>query len=209
MLPPLSLVVQLGDRPQRIELTGELRPQWGGSLFLESGKPPTDSGLASLRKKALGAYLEHVVLAWKDPAHQGHGARFVFQQAKKDGRGANAPMVQEKILPFRPMTPDLAQKTLERWVLDLLTGNHNVLLPIEAVLAGWAADDLTPDSIRQFVEEAVEQAKPGRGGFSTLRGPVPEPTRYEPPADPWEIAQERYGDFLEQILPTVERAEVE
>mgnify|MGYP002153773588 CR=1 FL=1 len=191
--PALELSVRIDGRVQRVSLTGELRPQWAGSLFLEEGEPPSASGMNKLRKKALQAYLEHVVLTWVDPRHREHAARFIFHKPKKDAF--------EKTLTFRPMTQEQAREQLESWVHDLLTGNHAVLMPIEAVLNDWP--ELSRDSILEFVEGELGNGM-RTGGFTTLRGPVPEPLRYEPPDDPAGLAQARYGDFLEQVFSSAE-----
>lgn len=181
--PPLALQVPLEGRTLRVELAGELRPQSGGSLFLEDGAPPTASGLAGLRRKALAAYLDHLVLAAAEPGHGGHAARFVFAEAKKGGR--------ELRYAFRPLAPGEAEARLAAWVRELLEGDHAVLMPIEAVLE--LGEDLDPEALRAWVDR-----QEGRG-FSTLRGPVPAPLRHAPPPDPLALARARYGDFLDQV----------
>ena len=188
-LTPLTLTVQVAGQERTVELSGELRVQLGGSLFLETGSRPTRSTLGKVQKKALGAFVDHHVLACVDPAHGDHLARFVYE-TKASGE-------QEFAFTFPALTPDQARKRLEAWLEDLLNGDHAVLLPIEAVVKAWP--NLTPESILAFVDEALNGsiATP----FSSTRGPVPDPAGYPPPGDPKGIMERRLKDYLDLVCP--------
>ncbi|MDP2875525.1 MAG: exodeoxyribonuclease V subunit gamma, partial [Holophaga sp.] len=196
-LPALAFTITIDGQPRKVELSGDLRVQLGGSLFLETGPPPSASAMTKIRRKALGAFLDHLVLACVDPTHEDHRARFVFEAPKK-AKGSSEP-TQEHCFWFPALTQEEAQAQLAAWIEDLLTGNHAVLFPIEAVLDGWGKQELTADSILAFVEDAVEQS--GRSSISTLKGPVPDPTRYAPPPEPRVLAEARLGAFLSMVFP--------
>lgn len=187
--PPLSFTVNLDGRPRKVELSGELRVQLGGSLSLESGKRPSPGELSSARKKALAAFIDHQVLACIDPGHTEHHARFVYQAPTK---GTN-----EVVFSFPPVAPEQAEARLKAWVQDLLTGNHAVLLPIEAVIESWASGAITSESILEYVDAQLDKGR--RASFSTLRGPVPDSTRFAPPPDPKPLIEKRLGDFLDIV----------
>jgi len=190
-LAPLVLDVPDGSRSRRVELTGDLRVQWHGSLFLERRKLPGPGDLNRLRRKALGAYLDHLVLTCVDPAHGAHVARFVFEEAKAGE--------QEHPIVFEAMDRDAAAGCLAALLQDLLDGDHGVLMPIEAVLDGWGKGALTAGSILDYVDGELEQE--ARSFLSTLNGPVPDPSRFPPPADPKALAEARLGPFLKQVFP--------
>lgn len=192
VLPPLVLELELHGKRHRVELEGELKPQLHGSLFLEKGQAP--SVRKELGKKALPAYLDHLVLACLKEGHGEHRARFVFEKSKTP-KGTKVPL-QEECFAFPALTREEAEARLKGLLEDLLTGNHAVLMPIEAVLEGWP-DDLSRESILAYVDQQLEQGE--RGGFSTLRGPVPDPTRFPPPEDPKSLAQARLGAFLDIV----------
>nr|WP_320131006.1 exodeoxyribonuclease V subunit gamma [uncultured Holophaga sp.] len=197
--PALGLELTLGDRLQRVELVGDLRVQLGGSLYLEKGEPPiTKSGdLAKgasadkLRKKALGAFLDHLVLSCVAEEHGGHRARFVFTEVKY--------AQQECCFTFPPLGPEEARAQLESWIVDLLSGRHDILMPIEAVIQHWSRRTLSSETILEYVEGELKNEE--RSFFSTLTGPVPDPLRYPPPGDPTTLAGRRLGAFLEVVCP--------
>ncbi len=201
VLPPLVFNLSLDGRPRRVELRGDLRVQLGGSLYLESGKVPSEGSMDRLRKKALSAFIDHLVLACVDPAHGEHRARFVFEKSKKAPKGASEP-IQEAQFCFPALERSEAEGQLQAWIQDLLTGDHGVLLPIEAVLDAWAKKELSADSIRAFVDEALEKGE--RSYLSTLRGPVPDPTRFPPPPEPTALVERRLGAFLRVVCPTLQ-----
>ena len=194
--PALELRVKLGERTLKVELVGDLQPQLcGGSLFLESGKLPTRSGWAGVRKKALRAYLDHLALAClaEGPAEPlEHLAWFFF--AGEEGRGGGA-----ATFAFKPLGGLQAQEILAAWVQDLLEGDHAVLLPIEAVLDSFEDGGPTPGSIREYVDGQLEKGGENGGKFSTLYGAVPTPERYAPPLEPRLLVERRLGGFLEQV----------
>ncbi len=138
--------------------------------------------------------MDHLVLACVDPAHDAHRARFVFEEPKK-GLG------QEDAFTFPALTRGQAMTRLAALLEDLLTGDHAVLMPIEAVLAGWGKGPLTPEGIQDYVDELMETEEPR---FSTLSGPVPDPLAYPPPADPQALAETRLGPFLEAVKPAAQ-----
>jgi exodeoxyribonuclease V gamma subunit len=191
--PPLVLDLMLEGQPRKVELTGKLRVQLQGTLFLETGKPPAESGMAALRKKALGAYVDHLVLACVDPDHQGHRARFVYTESKTP-KGAKV-AIQECSIDFPAVAKADAEAQLRAWVEDLLTGDHAMLLPIEAVLAKWKDGKLTAATIQAYVDAQLEDGP--RAHFSTLNGPVPDPTRFPPPPEPMPLVRARLGSFLD------------
>lgn len=188
--PALVLEVPFGDRSVRVELVGELREQCGGSLFLERGacqKKPD----AKLLKKALGAFLDHLLLTLAEPGHGAHAARFVFTEPA----GAKTPL-QELSIPFPALGPELAMAILLGWLQDLLSGDHGVLLPLEAVLD--LEGQVDPAAISEWVEEQLDAGT--RGMFSTRYGPVPDPTRYAPPSDPQALVERRLRPFLDALF---------
>jgi exodeoxyribonuclease V gamma subunit len=187
-LPALNLTVQVGGRARTVELSGDLRVQWQGSLYLETGTRPTASTLGSIQKKALGAFIDHHVLACVAEGHGDHLARFVYE-AEVGGE-------QEYTFKFQALTPDQARDRLRSWLEDLLSGDHAVLLPIEAVLEGWP-DHLSPESIRGFVDDCRNGSEVKT--FSSTRGPVPDPASYPPPDDPKGIMTRRLQDFLDLV----------
>jgi exodeoxyribonuclease V gamma subunit len=187
--PPLSFSVVIDGQPQKVELSGDLRIQLQGSLFLESGQPPSPSELDKVRKKAISAYLDHLILTCVDPGHADHRARFVFQAPKKSE--------QERHFHFTAMSPEQALERLQAWVQELLTADHAVLLPIEAVIKHWNTGSLSQDSILAWVEAQLDQEE--RCSFSSVNGPVPEPTRYSPPPNPVELMRHRLGDYLDIV----------
>jgi hypothetical protein len=156
--------------------------------------------MGKIRKKAIAAYIDHLVLSCVDPEHTGHQARFVYDIPKKAG--------QETGFSFPALAPGKAEEQLQKWVQELLTEDHAVLLPIEAVLETWASGKLTPEAILAYVGEQMD--KDERSFFSTVNGPVPDPTRYAPPPDPRALMYERLGDYLNivcgQSLPKEEEA---
>jgi hypothetical protein len=150
-------------------------------------------------KKALGAYLDHHVLACIDPNHGEHLARFVYERPM-----ASSPE-QEVTFRFPALTPEDSRRQLQAWIEDLLTGDHAVLLPIEAVIDAWNPPGLTPDSILEFVDSQVNGSKVTL--FSTLYGPVPDPARFPPPADPLGIMTRRLGGYLDLVCGVEKREE--
>ena len=60
------------------------------------------------------------------------------------------------------------------------------------MLEGWEEQRLTAEDLRAF---HLDHA---REGYSTVRGPVPDPARFPPPPDPLDLARRRLGEFLEQ-----------
>jgi exodeoxyribonuclease V gamma subunit len=186
-LPPLTLSVKVDGLDRTVELTGDLRVQLGGSLFLETGGRPSGSTLAKVRKKALGAFVDHHVLACVAEGHGDHRARFVYEW-KVSGE-------QEYTFLFKALTPDEARARLQAWLEDLLNGDHAVLLPIEAVVKVWPK--LTSDSILAFVDDCLNN--PVVTDFSSTRGPVPEPASYPPPGDPKAIMDKRLKDYLDLV----------
>jgi len=196
-LPPLSFQVDLHGRPCRVELSGDLKVQLGGSLFLERKEPPIPSLMGRCRQKALSAFLDHLVLACVDEGHGEHRARFVYEQEKAGAKGK--PATREIRFRFPAMAKADAIGQLRAWVEDLLTGDHAVLLPIEAVLAAKAkGEDLTVKRIQDFLDAETEGGE--RSCISTLTGPVPDPMRFAPPPEPWKIAERRLGAFLEIVF---------
>jgi exodeoxyribonuclease V gamma subunit len=191
--PPLALTVTVGGEPLKVELVGDLQPQLcGGSLFLENGKVPSPRSLGAVRKKALRAYLDHLVLACSAERPAPHLAWFFFAGEEGKGKGAAR-------FAFDPLTPAEAREILGAWVRDLLEGDHAMLMPIEAVLDSWDEGGPTAQSIREFVEGKMENRSEAGGMFSTLYGPVPSPERYEPPPEPRALAERRLGPFLAQV----------
>jgi exodeoxyribonuclease V gamma subunit len=187
-LPPLTLAVRVAGRERTVELGGDLRVQWQGSLFLETGTRPSKSGLAKVQKKALAAFVDHHVLACVAEGHGEHVARFVYEAAVNQE--------QEFHFRFPALTPERARARLRAWLEDLLDGDHAVLLPIEAVLKGWP-DHLSPESILAYVDECLNGAVVTP--FSTVRGPVPDPASYPPPGDPKAIMATRLKDYLDLV----------
>ncbi|NTV74461.1 MAG: hypothetical protein HGA66_09665, partial [Holophaga sp.] len=187
-LPPLTLTVKVAGQERTVELGGDLRVQFGGSLFLETGKRPSASALGKVRKKALAAFVDHHVLACAGEARGEHLARFVYEAAVSGQ--------QEVTFRFPALAPEQARERLRAWLEDLLNGDHAVLLPIEAVLKGWP-EKLTRESILAFVDDSLNG--PVVTPFSTVRGPVPDPASYPPPADPKAIMDLRLKDYLDLV----------
>ncbi len=189
--PPVRVPVELDGGRVEVEVVGDLQPQaLGGSLAFESGGAPA---LESARRKALRAYLDHVLRTCAQGTASPHRALFL--------RGDGGGIVH---FPLAPLDPEAARERLRSWVQDLLTGDHAVLLPIEAVLDGLKREDLTPASIRAYVLQRLDKDEAQGGAISTLRGPVPAPWRYDPPADPLALVTARLGDYLAQtaaLLP--------
>ena len=191
--PALELPLMVAGRALLVELVGDLQPQlWGGSLFLESGKAPTKAGLAGVRRKALRAYLDHLALACVAEGNTAHRAWFLF--AGEQGQAADAVSFT-----FKALGGAQARAILGDWVRDLLEGDHALLLPIEAVLEGFEDGGPSFESIREYVDGKLEQGGDLGGRFSTLYGPVPNPERYAPPAEPRPLVERRLGGFLEQV----------
>jgi hypothetical protein len=190
----LSLPARVGGRAGRVELVGDLRPQLGGSLYLEKGTVPTASDREGVRRKALAAYLDHLALACLGAGHGEHLARFVYAEPKTL-RGTPGP-VQELRYRFPALDRSEAEARLRGWLEDLFGGEHRVLLPIEAVLKFREPGQLTAEAIRAFLEAEADKE---RSFVSTLKGPVPDPLRFEPPADPEALAQARLGAFLAAV----------
>ena len=187
-LPPLTLTVRVAGEDRTVELGGDLRVQLGGSLSLETGKRPSASALGKVQKKALAAFVDHHVLACVDGTHGEHLARFVYEAAV-NGQ-------QEFTFRFPALAPEQARERLRAWLEDLLNGDHAVLLPIEAVLKGWPKK-LTRESILAFVDDSLNGSVVTP--FSTVRGPVPDPASYPPPADPKGIMDLRLKDYLDLV----------
>ncbi|BDU73176.1 exodeoxyribonuclease V subunit gamma [Mesoterricola silvestris] len=188
-LPPIRLEIRVGTRDLTVELGGDLQPQLpGASLLLESGAPRKE-GFASYRKKALRAYLDHLALACLGEPPVPREARLLF------GEGGAFTFT------FPPVGKAEAEAILGTWVVDLLTGDHAVLLPIEAVLAAEDPLQITPRAIREFVKDRLDMDGDKGGSFSTLYGPVPDPTRFPPPGDPGALVRRRLGAFLAQTAP--------
>jgi hypothetical protein len=145
--------------------------------------------MGKVQKKAISAYLDHLLLTCLDPGHEDHRARFVYEAPKKTE--------QERHFHFPAMNPDEALDQLKAWVQVLLTRDHAMLLPIEAVIEHWSDGTLTPESILAWVELQLDQEE--RCSFSTVNGPVPEPTRYKPPPEPMVIMRARLGDYLDIV----------
>jgi len=154
---------------------------------LEDGKDSPDKR-PRLERKALTAWIDHVVLTLIQPGHGEHRARFIF--ARPSGGS------QERVFVFPILTREAAQAQLGTWLEDLLTGDHAVLLPIEAVLEAEDPLALTAEDIHQAVEASQGR---GRTPVSTLLGPVPDPLSYPPPPDPAAIVERRLGAFLRAI----------
>ena len=182
--PAIALSVRVQGRDQRLELTGELLPQLGnGSVFLERKA----GAAADFRKKALRAYLDHLVLACVQPGHEEHLARFFHPAGQSQFR-------------FAAVTETQARAILAAWAGDLLAETAPVLLPLEAVLEAFQDQEpLTAEGIREFVDQELDGLKlPGRR-ISLAYGPVPDPARYAPPADPQGLVDRRFGAFLAQV----------
>ena len=190
--PALSLDAMIWGEKRKVALVGDLRVQWGGSVFLETGKPPRKGDYDRLFQKALEAYLDHLLLTIAMPGHKEHQARFIFEEGNPS---------QEVQIPFHAMSPEKARGTFVAWIEDLFNLEHNLLLPIEAVLEGWPEGGPTRESIGTYVQEKLQSRKEDRR-FSTANGPVPDPTRYRPPEAPRSLVEGRMGDFLRQIFPT-------
>jgi hypothetical protein len=196
-LPPLSFTARLHGKPCRVELSGDLRVQLGGSLFLERGQPPIPSDLGRFRQKALSAFLDHLVLVCVDPGHGEHRARFVYENEKAGAKGK--PATREIAFRFPALEQQDAQRQLRAWVEELLTGDHAVLLPIEAVLEARAkGEPLTAQRIQELLDAETEGGE--RGYISTLTGPVPDPMRFAPPADPAALVERRLTGFLDLVF---------
>jgi exodeoxyribonuclease V gamma subunit len=191
-LPPLSFQVELHGQSRRVELSGELRPQLGGSLFLERHEPPIPSRLSRTRQKALAAYLDHLVLACVAERHGEHLARFVHEKEK------GKPPAREIRIRFPALAREDALAQLRAWVEDLLTGDHAVLLPIEAVLDSRGDGPISADGIQGFLDAELEGGQ--RSFIGTLTGPVPDPMRFGPPPDPQAIVARRLGPFLDLVF---------
>jgi exodeoxyribonuclease V gamma subunit len=195
--PPLSFLVQLRGRSRRVELSGDLKPQLGGSLFLERRQPPSPADMGRCRQKALAAYLDHLVLACVDEGHGAHRARFVHEKAGPNGAGQ--PPIREIRFRFPALERKDALRQLRAWVEDLLGGDHAVLLPIEEVLeARFRNRALTQEGIQEFLEAELEGGQ--RSYVSTLTGPVPDPMRFAPPPEPQRIVDARLGPFLDLVF---------
>jgi hypothetical protein len=144
------------------------------------------------RQKALAAYLDHLVLACVAEGHGEHLARFVHEKEK------GKPPAREIRIRFPALAREDALAQLRAWVEDLLTGDHAVLLPIEAVFDGWGDGPLSADGIRDFLDAEREGGK--RNFISTLTGPVPDPMRFAPPPDPQAIVARRLKPFLDLVF---------
>ncbi|MCE1229111.1 MAG: exodeoxyribonuclease V subunit gamma, partial [Firmicutes bacterium] len=190
-LPSLMLQVPQGERTLQIEMTGLLKPQCEGSLFLEKGKPPSDSERSSLLKKVVGAYLDHLVLTLRKPDHGEHRARFVFSEAKARGGG------QECEFRFSAMTAAQAEAVLVGWLQDLLSGDHAVLLPFEAIAD--LQEEITPEALLSWMEENPRIAR-------IFWNALPGARKLPPPSDPRTLVSQRFGAFFEQLLPSDEGA---
>lgn len=195
-LPPLSFQVDLHGKLCRVELSGDLKVQLGGSLFLERKEPPIPSNMGSCRQKALSAFLDHLVLACVDEGHGEHRARFVYEKEKVGAKGKSTREIRFR---FPALGKEEALRQLRSWVEDLLTEDHAVLLPIEAVLEAKAkGKDLTVKRIQAFLDAQIEGGE--RSYISTLTGPVPDPMRFAPPPEPGKIVERRLGTFLEIVF---------
>lgn len=182
--PALTLEVDTSRGGVRVDLVGDLRDRLGeATLFLESGGY-TPKKHEKPRKRALRAYLDHLVLTALGQDGVARSARFVFAN---DG----SPVVAGYSFPA--LSASEARECLTDWVHELLEGNHAVLLPIEAVLKAKDPEQPTPDEIREFF---IKESKEEDRGFSTVWGPVPDPTRFPVPPDPAALVQCRIGKFL-------------
>ena len=196
-LPVLSFQADLDGHSCLVELSGDLKVQLGGSLFLERKKPPTAGTMDRCRQKALAAFLDHLVLTCVDEGHGEHWARFVHEQVGPNGAGN--PPFREIRFRFPALGKTAALDQLRAWVEDLLTGNHGVLLPIEAVIeARNRGRELSPKDIQAFLDAELEGG--GRSFIRTLTGPVPEPMRFAPPPEPGALIDRRLGSFLDIVF---------
>ncbi len=182
-LPPLRLEFATAQGAVRVELAGDLKERLGeAALFLERGAFQPKAG-AKTRKRALRAFVDHLVLTASGREGIERGACFFFAGEDTPQAGHYA---------FQALSRDQAQARLAEWLRELLEGDHAVFLPIEAVLEGWEEQRLTAEDLRAF---HLDHA---REGYSTVRGPVPDPARFPPPPDPLDLARRRLGEFLEQ-----------
>lgn len=188
-LPPLNIKVTIKNQDYQIKLVGDLQPQlWGGSILFEIGKP-SKTNLNTAQKKALRAYMDHIILTCVSHTVKEHRAWLLFT-----GESGNKPEIQS--FTFKPISEDKCLEILSNWIQDLFEKDNTVLMPIEAILSANSQNQVTTKTIREYVDTRISN---GIGGFSGFYGPVPNLNYYDPPNNIAEIIRYRFSSFLDQI----------
>ncbi len=190
-----------GGRAVRVEIHGATQPltrdpstSW---MFVARAAPSGGSLTGKVKKRAIAAFLDHVLLAATADASasaavdRGHTANLCF--ASVEGSRC-IPVV------FPALSRDDARAYLAAVASDLLSGHHAYLLPCEAVIA--YLDDASPSGdfpIGENVEALVDayESDPDRNRFSSVDGPLAHAERYAPPdeATAGAIIERRFGLF--------------
>ena len=159
-----------GGSSQEVELTGPLSAQ--GDLGGGSGSILLLAKSVSARqlpyRDLLAGWIDHLVLAAKGKEPLPH---VVYLVGCKDDEGKLVKVA------FDEIEPEVARKTLEGILLDLLTRDHACLMPIEATMK---VDELVDD--RSLTDWAETVAGSDFEKVSCDYGPVANPRTYPPPS---------------------------
>lgn len=186
---PIVLPVEAGGRRLRVELYGRteavvLEPARAGSLVLQRARSTHDE--LRDRKETLRGFLDHAALAAAGLLEAPDFAAFVARPERKP-----------YAVRFRPFSPIEARAWLGALARELLSDVHAYLLPCEAVLK-WRKSGGSLADIVDGMRDGVPFQK-----FSSLYGPVRNPTRYGPPPDDeaQAMAERRFGPYFARAVP--------
>lgn len=173
----------------KINLIGDLQPQIENEfIFFEIGKPPKVTS-ENIRKKILRSYVDQIIRTCILNKPQKHNVLFAYSE------GNGQPAISKR-LELDPIDIDDSWLLLSNWVSDIVTGNNNVLMPIEAILDMYNQNNYSKCGIINYINKQIIQ---NDHKFSSLYGPVPIPQKYSPPIDLTNIIETRFGTFLNQI----------
>lgn len=97
-------------------------------------------------------------------------------------------------LDFAPLSVQAARAWLSTLVTELLSGRHDYLLPIEAVLSARLADP--PKPVAETVTQLIDNTW---SSCSSRRGPVRRFAQLSPPPDAEAVADRRLGPLLQAL----------
>jgi exodeoxyribonuclease V gamma subunit len=182
LLPPLALTVELGEpgarRPVRVELFGRTDPLGGADIgSLIASHRPTEHPRYLLR-----GFLDHLALSAAGRATGEHVTTVIT--------------TGDHVSQYRlaPWTADEARAYLAALIADLLDGQHEYLLPCEAV---FTFRDKPDRPIAAVIEGLKSQGR----GFSCLYGPVSQIDHLDAPRDAEAVIERRFGPLFQRLTP--------